>query len=315
MELDAQLKKNRFSFGRKVLRNRYLLLMMLPGTIYLLINNYMPMFGTIIAFKSVDYSKGIFHSPWVGFTNFKFLFGTSDAWTITRNTLLYNALFIVITPIIAVTLAILLNEVRGRLAARFYQSIMFLPYFLSAVVVGYLGYSMLSTEFGFINTHVLVPLGFDAVAWYSEPKYWPYILPLVYIWKNIGYSTVIYLAAVIGIDNEYYEAALMDGASKWRQAISITLPQIRPIIIILMLMAVGHILNADFGLFYQVPLDAGALYPTTNVIDTYVYRALLQLGDIGMSSAAGLYQSVVGFVLVLSVNLIVRKINKESALF
>jgi putative aldouronate transport system permease protein len=315
MELNAEWKRTRFTFGRKIVKNRYLLLMMLPGTLYLLINNYFPMFGTIIAFKSVNYSKGILHSPWVGFDNFKFLFRTSDAWTITRNTLLYNALFIVVTPIIAVTFAILLNEVRNRLAARFYQSIMFLPYFLSAVVVGYLGYSMLSTEFGFINTNVLEPLGFDAIAWYSEPKYWPFILPIVYIWKNIGYSTVIYLAAVIGIDNEYYEAALMDGASKWRQAVSITLPQIRPIIVILMLMAVGHILNADFGLFYQVPLDAGALYPTTNVIDTYVYRALLTLGDIGMSSAAGLYQSAVGFVLVLTVNMIVRKVNKESALF
>nr|WP_322348799.1 ABC transporter permease subunit [Paenibacillus albus] len=313
--LKIAIKQSRNSFGRKLIKNRYLLLMMLPGTIYLLINNYLPMFGTLIAFKSVDWSKGILHSPWVGFDNFKFLFRTSDAWTITRNTLLYNALFITITPIIAVSFAILLNELRSRLAARFFQSVMFLPYFLSAVVVGYLGYSMLSTEFGFINTHVLEPLGFDAIAWYSEPKYWPYILPIVYIWKNIGYSTVIYLAAVIGIDNEYYEAALMDGASKWRQAISITLPQIRPIIIILALMAVGHILNADFGLFYQVPLDAGALYPTTNVIDTYVYRALLTLGDVGMSSAAGLYQSAVGLVLVLTVNLIVRKINKENALF
>ncbi|MFC4812525.1 ABC transporter permease [Paenibacillus sp. GCM10023250] len=315
MNLNTEITRPRRSFGRKVIKNRYLLLMMLPGTIYLLVNNYLPMFGTVIAFKSVDWSKGIFHSPWVGFDNFKFLFRTSDAWTITRNTLLYNALFITITPIIAVTFAILLNEVRARLAARFYQSVMFLPYFLSAVVVGYLGYSLLSTEFGFINSHVLEPLGFDAIAWYSEAKYWPYILPLVYIWKNIGYSTVIYLAAVIGIDNEYYEAALMDGASKWRQAISITLPQIKPIIIILTLMAVGHILNADFGLFYQVPLDAGALYPTTNVIDTYVYRALLTLGDVGMSSAAGLYQSAVGFVLVLSVNFIVRRINKENALF
>ncbi|WP_404822371.1 ABC transporter permease [Paenibacillus lycopersici] len=315
--MNTELRRKRFSFGRKVYKNRYLLLMMLPGTLYLLINNYLPMFGTLIAFKKIDMNLHYWWltSPWIGFDNFKFLFKTSDAWIITRNTVLYNALFITITPVIAVTFAILLNELRNRIAARFYQNIMFLPYFLSAVVVGYLGYSMLSVEFGFINTHILEPLGMDAIAWYNEPKYWPYILPLIYIWKNIGYSTVIYLAAIVGIDNEYYEAALMDGASKWRQVVSITLPQIRPIIIILMLMAVGHILNADFGLFYQVPLDSGSLYPTTNVIDTYVYRALLSLGDIGMSSAAGLYQSAVGFVLVLTVNLIVRKVNKESALF
>jgi len=290
-------------------------MMLLPGTIYLLINNYLPMFGTVIAFKSIDYSKGILGSPWVGLDNFKFLFQTSDAWLITRNTLLYNALFIMITPIIGVTFAILLNELRNRLAARIYQSVMFLPYFLSAVVVGYLGFSMLSEQFGFINNRILEPLGLEPVSWYSEPEYWPFILPAVYVWKNIGYSTIIYLAAVIGIDNEYYEAAVIDGASKWRQVLSITLPQIRPVVIILMLLAVGHILNADFGLFYHVPLDAGALYSTTNVIDTYVYRALLNLGDIGMASAAGIYQSAVGFVLVLTVNFAVRKVNKENALF
>ncbi|WP_156158147.1 ABC transporter permease subunit, partial [Gordoniibacillus kamchatkensis] len=193
--------------------------------------------------------------------------------------------------------------------------VMFLPFFLSMVVVGYLGFSMLSEEFGFINKTVLEPLGLHPIAWYSEPKYWPFILPIVNLWKNIGYSSVIYLAAIIGIDTEYYEAALIDGASKWQQITRITIPLIMPVIIITTLLAVGKILNADFGLFYQVPLDAGALYSTTNVIDTYVYRALMAVGDIGMSSAAGLYQAVVGFVLVLGANLIVRKISKENALF
>jgi putative aldouronate transport system permease protein len=303
------------SFLRKVHKNRYLLLMLLPGTIYLIINNYIPMFGTIVAFKSINYALGYWKSPWVGFDNFKFLFNSSDAWVITRNTILYNLVFIALTLVCAVTFAILLNELRNRYLSNIYQSIMFLPYFLSAVVVGYLGYSMLSQEFGFLNNMILAPLGIQPISWYSEPKYWPFILPVVYIWKNIGYSIVIYLAAIIGIDKEYYEAAITDGATKWQLIKNITLPSIKPMMIILTLLGIGHILNADFGLFYQLPLDAGALYSTTNVIDTYVYRALLRLGDTGMSSAAGLYQSVVGFVLVVSVNFLVRKIDKENALF
>ncbi|WP_319633403.1 ABC transporter permease [Paenibacillus psychroresistens] len=299
----------------KLYKNRYLLLMLLPGTIYLIINNYIPMFGTIVAFKSINYALGYWKSPWVGFENFKFLFNSSDAWVITRNTILYNLVFIALTLVFAVTFAILLNELRNRYLSNIYQSIMFLPYFLSAVIVGYLGYSMLSEEFGFLNNMILAPLGIHSIAWYSEPKYWPYILPIVYIWKNIGYSIVIYLAAITGIDKEYYEAAITDGATKWQLIINITLPSIKPMMIILTLLGIGHILNADFGLFYQLPLDAGALYSTTNVIDTYVYRALMRLGDTGMSSAAGLYQAVVGFVLVVSVNLLVRKIDRENALF
>jgi putative aldouronate transport system permease protein len=309
------IKSVKKSFWRKVLKDRYLLLMLVPGTIYLIINNYIPMFGTVVAFKSINYALGYWKSPWVGFDNFKFLFNSSDAWVITRNTILYNLSFIALSLVCAVTFAILLNELKNKYLSNVYQSIMFLPYFLSAVVVGYLGYSMMSQEFGFLNNMILAPLGIQPISWYSEPKYWPFILPVVYIWKNIGYSIVIYLAAIIGIDKEYYEAAITDGATKWQLIKNITLPSIKPMMIILTLLGIGHILNADFGLFYQLPLDAGALYSTTNVIDTYVYRALLRLGDTGMSSAAGLYQSAVGFVLVVSVNFLVRKIDKENALF
>lgn len=298
-----------------MLKDRYLLLMLLPGTIYLIINNYIPMVGTVVAFKSMNYALGYWKSPWVGFDNFKFLFNSSDAFVITRNTILYNLVFIALTLLFAVAFAILLNELKNRYLSNIYQSVMFLPYFLSAVIVGYLGYSMLSQEFGFLNNMILAPLGIQPIAWYSEPKYWPFILPIVYIWKNIGYSIVIYLAAIVGIDKEYYEAAITDGATKWQLIMNITLPSIKPMMIILTLLGIGHILNADFGLFYQLPLDAGALYSTTNVIDTYVYRALMRLGDTGMSSAAGLYQAVVGFILVVSVNFLVRKINKENALF
>ncbi|MBO9607110.1 MAG: sugar ABC transporter permease [Paenibacillaceae bacterium] len=273
------------------------------------------MFGILIAFKNVNYALGILGSKWVGLKNFEFLFRTKDAWLITRNTVLYNAAFIALNLVVAVAVAIALNELRAKLMARFYQSVMFLPHFLSMIVVGYLGYSLLSSEYGFINHSILKPLGVEPISWYSEAGYWPYILPLVNLWKHAGYYSIIYLAAIIGIDNEYYEAALIDGATKRQQIMRITLPLIKPVLIVMTLLQIGHIFNSDFGLFYQVPLDSGSLYPTTQVIDTYVYRALLNLGDIGMSAAAGLYQAVVGFALVLATNYIVRKTDKENALF
>ncbi|MFC0212691.1 ABC transporter permease [Paenibacillus chartarius] len=297
--------------------NRYksLWLMALPGIVYLLLNNYLPMFGTVIAFKNINYAKGIWHSDWIGFKNFEYLFSTSDAFVITRNTLLYNAAFIVITLVFSVALAILLNEVKHRLAKKFYQSAMLLPYFLSAVIVAYLVYGLLSSEYGLLNKMILPMLGADPVSWYNEPKYWPWILIIVNTWKGVGYSSVIYIAAILGIDNEYYEAAVIDGAGKWQQVRHITIPLIMPVITTLVLLSIGRIFYADFGLFYQVPLDSGMLLPVTNVIDTYVYRGLLQLGDLGMASAAGVYQSLVGFILVLVSNAVVRKFNRDQALF
>lgn len=303
------------TFWKQMNRYKALWLMALPGIIYLLLNNYLPMFGTIIAFKNINYAKGIWKSDWVGFKNFEYLFSTSDAFIITRNTLLYNTVFIVITLICSVSLAIMLNEVRKQLAKKFYQSALLLPYFLSAVIVAYLVYSLLSSEYGFLNKIVLPLFGQDPVSWYNEPKYWPYILVIVNTWKGVGYSCVIYIAAIVGIDNEYYEAAKIDGASKWQQIRHITVPLLMPVITTMVLLSIGRIFYADFGLFYQVPLDSGMLLPVTNVIDTYVYRGLLQLGDLGMSSAAGLYQSLVGFVLVLVSNAIVRKFNRDQALF
>ncbi len=306
---------SRPSFLKKVIKDRMLLLLLLPGTLYLLINNYLPMFGTIIAFKDFNYAKGIWGSDWSGFKNFEYLFNTPDAWVITRNTVGYNALFIIVNTIAAVVVAVALNELKNRIMAKFFQSVMLLPHFLSMVVISYLVYSLLSQQFGYINKAILEPLGLDAISWYTEPKFWPFILPLVNLWAHIGFVSVIYLAAIIGIDNEYYEAAIIDGANKWQQIRSITLPLIIPVITIMTLLAVGKVFNSDFGLFYQVPLDAGALYPVTQTIDTYVYNALLRLGDLGMSSASGVYQSVVGFVLVMATNWIVRKVNKDNALF
>jgi putative aldouronate transport system permease protein len=192
---------------------------------------------------------------------------------------------------------------------------MLLPYFLSAIIVAYLLYSLLNPEYGLINKSILPLLKIDPISWYMEPKYWPYILIFVSTWKGVGFSSIVYIAAIVGIDHEYYEAATIDGATKWQQIKHITLPLLLPIITIMTLLAVGRIFYSDFGLFYQIPLNSGPLLPVTNTIDTYVYRGLMQLGDISMASAAGLYQSVVGFVLVLLSNFAVRKLNKENALF
>ncbi|CAN7666668.1 ABC transporter permease subunit [Paenibacillus sp. LjRoot153] len=289
--------------------------MMMPGMIYLLINNYLPMFGLVIAFKNIDYSKGILGSDWNGLTNFKFLFQTSDAYIITRNTLLYNGVFIILGMIFSVGLAILLNEVKNRFMSRLYQSIVLLPFLISMVIVSYLVFAFLGDTQGYINKTLLPMLGLDTISFYQDPKYWPYILTLVNIWKTVGYSCIIYLATIIGIDPEYYEAATLDGANKWQQIRTITLPLLTPIIIIMTLMAVGRIFYSDFGLFYQVPMNSGMLYDTTNVIDTYVFRGLLQSNDIAMSSAAGFYQSVVGLILVVLANYAVRKFSKDNALF
>ncbi|UJF31832.1 ABC transporter permease [Paenibacillus hexagrammi] len=287
----------------------------LPGILFLLINNYLPMFGIFVAFKDLNYTKGIWGSDWVGFANFKFLFTGNDAYIIIRNTLLYNSVFIAINTVLAVLFAVILNEVKNRYLMRFYQSAMLLPYFVSMVIVGYVVFGFLNPELGFVNKALLEPAGKMGISWYGEAEYWPYILTFVNTWKSIGYLTVVYLAAIVGIDPEYYEAARMDGATRWQQMTRITIPLISPVIIIMTLLAIGRIFNADFGLFYQATLAAGALKPTTDVIDTYVYNALLVSGNTGLASAAGLLQSVVGFILVVTVNTLVRKFSNENALF
>jgi putative aldouronate transport system permease protein len=289
--------------------------MALPGLAYFFINNYLPMAGLIVAFKNYDFRLGIWGSKFIGFENFKFLFRTSDAFIITRNTLLYNAGFIVINTVFAVTVAIILNEIRFKFAARFYQTVILLPYLISMIIVSYLVFSFLSTDQGFIDKSILPLFRKEPIAWYSEVKYWPFILNIVNLWKAFGFYTVIYLSAVVGIDRTYYEAAELDGANKIQTVFNITIPHIMPVVSVMVLLAVGRIFYSDFGLFYRVPMNSGPLFSVTNVIDTYVYRGLILLGDIGMTAAAGLYQAVVGFVLVLVTNLVVRKYNPENALF
>lgn len=293
-----------------------LLVMMAPGLLYLLLNNYLPMAGIIIAFKKINFAKGIFGSDWIGFSNFEYLFKTSDAYIITRNTIVYNVVWIAIGTVLSLACAILLNEIKNKVLLKSYQAIITLPHLISMVIVSYLVYALLSGETGYMNQTVLPWLGIeDGISWYSEEKYWPVILTLVHFWKGVGYSSIVFFAALLGIDEEYYEAARIDGASRVQQILKITLPILTPVIIMLTLLAVGRIFYSDFGLFYQVPLNSGALFNTTATIDTYVFKGLMGSGDIGMSAAAGLYQSVVGFLLVILANYMVRLYNKDNALF
>ncbi|MBB6672156.1 ABC transporter permease [Cohnella nanjingensis] len=303
------------TFWRKVKKYKALLLMTIPGLAYLIVNNYIPMYGVILAFKDLNYVQGIWGSPWAGTGNFKFLFNSPDAYLITRNTILYNAAFIVVNLALALLTALLVNEIKDKVITRFYQSTFLLPHIISMVVVAYLVYSFLNVESGLVNRQIVKWFGADAISWYNESAYWPYILVVVNAWKNVGYLAIIYFAAIIGIDKEYYEAATIDGASKWRQMTRITLPLIAPVITVMTLLAISSIMRSDFGLFYQVPMNSGPLLSTTNTIDTYVYRAMIMRGDIGMSAAAGFYQSAVCFFLILGANFAVRRISKEDALF
>ena len=292
-----------------------LYLMLIPGAAYLIINNYIPMTGIVIAFEQFNYAKGMWGSPFIGFKNFEFLFKTKDAWIITRNTLLYNVAFIVLGTLCAIAVAILLNEIHSARAKKLYQTTILVPFLISIVVVSYLVYAFLSSESGFLNSSVLPLLGIEPISWYTSPQYWPVILIIVNIWKGLGYNCIIYYATLVGIDRGYYEAAVIDGANRWKQIIHITLPALKPTIITLTLMAIGKIFYSDFGLFYQVPMNSGPLINVTNTIDTYVYRGLMSLNNISMASAAGVYQSLIGFLLVLSANGIVRKLSADNALF
>jgi len=288
--------------------------MMLPGIVYLLINNYIPMAGIVVAFKKYNVKTGLFGSPWVGLVNFVYLF-KNDASIIIRNTFLYNICFIIVNLLFSVAFAIMISDVVSKWQKKIYQSAVLLPFLVSIVIVSYVVFAFLSIENGMINKSILIPMGKEALNWYSEPKYWPFILVIVNLWKNLGYGCLIYIAAIAGIDSSLYEASELDGASKWKQIIHITLPSLIPPIITLVLLQVGRIFYSDFGLFYQVPQNSGALFSTTNTIDTYVYRALISTGGIGRASAAGVFQSLVGFTLVLLANLTVRKISEENALF
>ncbi|TVX95934.1 ABC transporter permease [Cohnella terricola] len=308
------------SFIREIRKNWALFALLLPAFVIVLVNNYIPMLGSFIAFKDIRYTKpgfiqNMIASPWVGFKNFEFLFNSNSAFIITRNTILYNVLFMVLGTVLAVLLAILLNEVTGKRKAKVYQNITFIPYFISYVAVAYLVYAFLSFNYGLVNQGLLKALGIAEIDWYSSKEYWPLILTIVVMWKWTGYNAVVYLAGISGINSEYFEAAQIDGASKMKQIRYITLPSLAPFIIIMNLLALGRIFYSDFGLFFQTTMNIGALYDTTLVIDTYVYNSLAITGELGMASAAGFYQAIVGLALVLMSNFVVKKLDRDSALF
>ena len=307
-------QKNKTGFICEMRKNKYVYLLALPGIIFFLVFHYAPMFGIIIAFKDYDIAKGILGSSWNGFENFDFFFTSGYAWRVTRNTLFLNSMFIFFITLFQVGFAVVLNEIGSKFFKKLGQSIMFLPYFMSWIVVGVITMGFFESETGTIN-NILEKIGLVPVSWYSSPKLWPAILVTLNVWKWTGYGVVIFLASISGIDHIYYEAALIDGAGKVQQIIHITIPLLVPTIMILTLLAIGRIFFGDFGMIYGLIGDNPMLFPTTDVIDTYVYRALRQMHDFGMAGAVGFYQSVMGFVLVLVSNQLVRRYRSDGALF
>lgn len=309
-------KATRNSVLAELFGNRALYLMTVPGIVFLLLLNYLPMAGLLIAFKNFQYDKGIFRSPWAKplLDNFRYFFTSGYAMRVTRNTLLLNFMFIVVGTFSAVVLALSLNEIYHRTFKKFMQSFWFLPHFVSWMIVGVFAYNLLSYDSGAINT-LLVRMGIKKVEWYMKPELWPGILLSFSLWKHTGFSSVIYLAALSGIDTTYYEAARIDGATRLQQISLISIPFIMPTVIILSLLAVGRILSSDFGLFYSLVGENSLLYKTSDVIDTFVFRLLRRSGDIAMASAVDFVKSCVGFLLVLVFNYFARKYRKEAAIF
>jgi len=289
--------------------------MALPACIYFFINNYIPMGGLILAFEKYTVSGGIFGSEKVGLDNFKFLFKSADAWIMTRNTLFYNIIFIIFGTIIAILVAYILHEIKSKMSRKIYQTIILFPGLLSIIIISYLANALLAGDNGFINKHILQPLGFEAISFYSEQKWWPFILIFIHFWQMTGTNCILYLANMSAVDPGLYEAASLDGANRFKSLTNITLPCLVPTVITLTILSTGKIFNSDFGLFYQVPMNSGAIIDVTQTIDTYVYRGLMNTANMGMSAAAGFYQSVVGFCLVVITNGIIRKLSRENAMF
>lgn len=308
-------KKHRFSMD-----DLELTLLALPTAAWFVLFCYLPMFGIIIAFKKYKPHKGmnffesLLASDWVGIKNFKFLFATPDAAIMFRNTVLYNVVFIILGLVVTVSLAIMISMLRSKKLAKVTQTAMFLPHFLSWVVVSYFAFAFLSSEKGLLN-QIRDSFGLEAVQWYAEPKYWPVLIVFINLWKGIGYGMVVYLASISGIDESLYEAAIIDGAKKWQQVKYITLPMLQPIILIMFILSVGRIFSSDFGLFYQVPRNSGMLVDVTQTIDVYVYKALMGSNNIGFAAAGSVLQSVLGLIMIVGANLVVKKVDENSSLF
>lgn len=307
-------RKSDLTFWQKVVRNRVLLLMCLPAVIFFFMFNYMPLPGIYVAFVKYNYRDGIFGNKFIGLDNFKFLATSGQLWTLTKNTILYNLAFIILGNVLAVFVAILLNELRSKMFKKVSQTILFLPYFISQVLVGLLVFNLLNYDTGFVNG-ILSSLGFERWQPYSDPNVWPVLMVVIYLWQQTGYNSVVYFASIMGIDGEMMEAAKVDGANGFQRIRYIILPSLKPTIVILLLFALGGIVKGNFGLFYNIVGSNPILYPTTDIIETYVYRATVQSFNFSTASAVGFYQSVVGFVIVMTVNYIVKKIEPDYSLF
>ncbi|MPQ30638.1 ABC transporter permease subunit [Clostridium estertheticum] len=302
------------SFLHKVKKNKTLLLMLLPAVLFFFIFSYLPIAGIVVAFKSYNFKGGIFGSPWVGLDNFKFFFMSGQAFIVTRNTVLYNLAFIFVNTVLQIAMAIFLSEIKNKYFKKITQSLMFLPYFISWVIVGVISYNIFSFEHGTFNS-ILKFFHIAAIDMYSKPLAWIVIIIIFCAWQGLGYGTVLYLAAIMGIDTEIYEAAEIDGANIFERIRYITLPSLVPTITILTLLAVGTIFRGNFDMFYQIIGNNGTLFNATDVIDTFTVRALLQTNEVGMAAAAGLYQSVFCFITIMVVNTAVKKHDEDNALF
>ena len=317
MKSATKAKAEKRSFAATVKQQSALYIMLIPGILYLILFNYLPMFGMILSFKKINFRDGILGSAWCGLDNFRYALSSPSLITALKNTVLYNIVFLFIGLVLSILLAIMLDLLWGKLSKKVYQTIMIMPHFLSWVIVSYLVFGFLSMESGVVNNTILSIFGMDKINWYMESKYWPVILIIVYFWKEWGYSSILYTSALAGVDVQLYEAADIDGASVPQKLWYITLPAIKPIISMMLILKVGSILTTDMGLFYQVPLNTPQLYNTTNVISTYTYNLMTGAGanTLGMASATSMLNSLVGFVLIVVSNKIVKKLDSDSGIF
>ncbi len=303
--------KNKSKLGS--VDSKELLLFTVPGIVWFVIFCYLPMFGIVLAFKDFKYSKGIFGSEWIGFKNFEFFFKSNDAAQILFNTIVYNLVFLFFNLVVAIALALILNSV-GKKFVKIGQTSMMLPYFISWVIVGYIGLTLFDYESGMLNV-ILRAFGGERLAWYETKEPWPIILVLVNAWKTLGTTVLIFYGSILGIGEEIYEAAELDGCTGLKRIFRITLPLLKPAIVTMIILNIGRVMRADFGLFYYLPNNSGPLYPVTDVLDTYLYRALRINGDVATTSAIALFQSVVGFIMVVVTNWTVKKLEPGSEMF
>ncbi len=317
MKSAIRAKAEKRSFTDTIKKRSALYVMLIPGILYLILFNYLPMFGMILSFKKINCRDGILGSAWCGLDNFRYALSAPSLLTALKNTILYNIVFLFIGMVMSILLAIMLDLLWGKLSKKVYQTIMIMPHFLSWVIVSYLVFGFLSMESGVINNEILPIFGMDKINWYMEAKYWPAILIIVYFWKSWGYSSIIYTSALAGVDLQLYEAADIDGASIPQKLWNITIPAIKPIISMMIVLKVGAILTTDMGLFYQIPLNTPQLYNTTNVISTYTYNLMTGSGanTLGMASATSMLNSLVGFVLIVISNRIVKKLDSDGGIF